>query len=113
MDRGRYVGRNRTLVTPTREEREVIYLRETLITPEAYMKRMFAAAIDQARGLRGSGMTGGQGMRRGSLRGKDNLLLRIRWRLWAMRSWDMKCVMTSVSARGFGRGPGMPICGIF
>ena len=45
------MGRKRTLVTPTREEREVIYLRETLITPEAYMKRMFAAAIDQARGV--------------------------------------------------------------
>ena len=26
---GEYIGRNRTLVTPTREEREVIYLRET------------------------------------------------------------------------------------
>ena len=48
---GEYVGRNRTLVTPTREEREVIYLRETLITPEAYLKRMFAAGIDQARGV--------------------------------------------------------------
>jgi hypothetical protein len=48
---GEYVGRNRTLVTPTREEREVIYLRETLITPEAYIKRMFAAGIDQARGV--------------------------------------------------------------
>ncbi|MGO9168410.1 MAG: hypothetical protein ACLP56_16210 [Candidatus Sulfotelmatobacter sp.] len=48
---GEYVGRNRTRVTPTREEREVIYLRETLITPEAYMKRMFAAGIDQARGV--------------------------------------------------------------
>jgi hypothetical protein len=48
---GEYVGRNRTLVTPTREEREVIYLRQTLITPEAYLKRMFAAAIDQARGV--------------------------------------------------------------
>jgi hypothetical protein len=48
---GDYVGRNRTRVTPTREEREVIYLRETLITPEAYMKRMFAAGIDQARGV--------------------------------------------------------------
>ncbi len=47
---GEYIGRNRTRVTPTREEREVIYLRETLITPEAYMKRMFAAALDQARG---------------------------------------------------------------
>jgi hypothetical protein len=48
---GEYVGRNRTLVTPTREEREVIYLRETLITPEAYLKRMFAAGVDQVRGV--------------------------------------------------------------
>jgi hypothetical protein len=47
---GEYVGRNRTLVTPTREQREVIYLRETLTTPEAYMKRMFAAGVDQVRG---------------------------------------------------------------
>ena len=47
---GEYVGRNRTLVTPAREEREVIYLRQTFVTPEAYMKRMFAAAIDQVRG---------------------------------------------------------------
>ncbi len=47
---GEYVGKNRTLVTPDREEREVIYLRETLITPEAYMKRMFAAGFDQVRG---------------------------------------------------------------
>jgi hypothetical protein len=48
---GEYIGRNRTLVTPTRQEREVIYLRQTLITPEAYLKRMFAAGIDQARGV--------------------------------------------------------------
>ncbi|MFY9744098.1 MAG: hypothetical protein WA252_02540 [Candidatus Sulfotelmatobacter sp.] len=48
---GEYVGRNRKLVTPTRRQREVIYLRETLTTPEAYMKRMFAAGIDQARGV--------------------------------------------------------------
>jgi hypothetical protein len=48
---GEYVGRNRTRVTLTREEREVIYLRQTLITPEAYMKRMFAAGFDQARGV--------------------------------------------------------------
>jgi hypothetical protein len=47
---GEYVGRNRTLVSPTRKQREEIYLRQTLTTPEAYMKRMFAAAIDQARG---------------------------------------------------------------
>jgi hypothetical protein len=48
---GDYLGRNRTRVTPTRAEREVIYLRETLITPEAYMKRMFAAGVDQVRGV--------------------------------------------------------------
>src|SRR3984957_8917496 len=47
---GEYVGRNRKLVTPTARQREEIYLRQTLTTPEAYMKRMFAAAIDQARG---------------------------------------------------------------
>jgi hypothetical protein len=47
---GEYVGRNRKLVSPTRQQREEIYLRQTLTTPEAYMKRMFAAGIDQARG---------------------------------------------------------------
>jgi len=47
---GIYVGRNRKLVTLTAEQRREIYLRETLTTPEAYMKRMFAALIDQARG---------------------------------------------------------------
>jgi hypothetical protein len=48
---GEYVGRNRTLVTPTREQREEIYLRQTLTTPQAYIKRMFAAGVDQARGV--------------------------------------------------------------
>ena len=48
---GEYVGRNRKLVTLTREQREEIYLRQTLTTPEAYIKRMFAAGIDQARGV--------------------------------------------------------------
>ena len=47
---GEYVGRNRTLVTLTREQREDIYFRQTLTTPGAYMKRMFGALIDQARG---------------------------------------------------------------
>lgn len=47
---GVYVGRNRKLVTPTAEQRREIYLRQTLTTPEAYMKRMFGALIDQARG---------------------------------------------------------------
>ena len=47
---GEYVGRNRALVSPTREQREEIYLRQTLTTPQAYMKRMFAAGFDQIRG---------------------------------------------------------------
>jgi hypothetical protein len=47
---GEYVGRNRKLVTPTAEQRREIYLRQTLTTPEAYMKRMFGALIVQARG---------------------------------------------------------------
>jgi hypothetical protein len=47
---GEYMGRNRTLVSPTREQRKEIYLRQTLTTPEAYMKRMFAAGFDQVRG---------------------------------------------------------------
>ncbi len=47
---GVYVGKNRKLVPLTAEQRRDYYLRQTLTTPEAYMKRMFAAAIDQARG---------------------------------------------------------------
>jgi hypothetical protein len=47
---GIYVGRNRKLVPLTREQRVDYYLHQTFTTPEAYMKRMFAAAIDQARG---------------------------------------------------------------
>lgn len=47
---GVYVGRNRKLVTLTAEERREIYFKQTLTTPGAYMKRMFAALIDQARG---------------------------------------------------------------
>lgn len=47
---GIYVGRSRPLVTPTAEQREQIYLRQTLTTPSAYIKRMFAAGIDQVRG---------------------------------------------------------------
>jgi hypothetical protein len=47
---GVYVGKNRKLVTMTGQERKEYYLRQTLTTPEAYMKRMFAAGIDQASG---------------------------------------------------------------
>jgi DNA mismatch repair ATPase MutL len=35
----------------TRDERRELYLEQTLTTPGAYMKRMFAAGIDQARGV--------------------------------------------------------------
>jgi len=48
---GVYVGKGRQLVSPTSQQREDIYLQQTLATPGAYMKRMFAAAIDQARGV--------------------------------------------------------------
>jgi hypothetical protein len=47
---GVYVGTGQPLVPLTNQERRVIYLDQTLATPGAYMKRMFAAGIDQARG---------------------------------------------------------------
>jgi hypothetical protein len=47
---GIYVGKQRKLVTLSNEQRKEIYLKQTLTTPEAYVKRMFAALIDQARG---------------------------------------------------------------
>jgi hypothetical protein len=48
---GIYVGKNRKLVPLTRDQRVDYYLRQTFTTPEAYMKRMFAALVDQARGV--------------------------------------------------------------
>jgi hypothetical protein len=48
---GIYVGKNRKLVPLTREQRKDYYLHQTFTTPEAYMKRMFAALADQARGV--------------------------------------------------------------
>jgi hypothetical protein len=47
---GVYVGRGQHMIPLTGREREEIYFRQTLTTPGAYMKRMFAAGIDQARG---------------------------------------------------------------
>ncbi len=69
---GIYVGRNRKLVTLTAEERREIYLRQTLTTPEAYAKRMFAALIDQARGTpwQWGGGWGGYGKRFASREGQ-------------------------------------------
>ena len=40
---GEYVGRNRKLVTLTREQREEIYLRQTLTTPEAYICLLYTS----------------------------------------------------------------------
>ncbi len=48
---GIYVGKTRKLVPMTRQQRLDYYLRQTFTTPEAYMKRMFAAGVDQARGV--------------------------------------------------------------
>ena len=69
---GVYVGRNRTLVTLTGEQREEIYLRQTLTTPGAYMKRMLGALIDQARGTpsQWQGGWGGYGERFASREGQ-------------------------------------------
>lgn len=47
---GVYVGQGQPLLPVTPSERREIYLAQTLATPGAYMKRMFAAGIDQARG---------------------------------------------------------------
>ena len=47
---GIYVGEGQPLIPLTANERREIYLQQTLTTPGAYMKRMFAAGIDQARG---------------------------------------------------------------
>src|ERR1700677_1869912 len=68
---GIYVGKNRKLVTLTTKQREEIYLHQTLITPEAYGKRMFAALIDQARGVPAwQGGIGGYGERWASREGQ-------------------------------------------
>jgi hypothetical protein len=47
---GAYVGRNRPLAPLSREGREDLYLKQTFLTPGAYLKRLFDAGIDQARG---------------------------------------------------------------
>jgi hypothetical protein len=47
---GVYVANDQPLITPTAKQRREIYLRQTLTTPGAYMKRMFGAGIDQASG---------------------------------------------------------------
>jgi len=46
---GVYVEQGRTMLPLTLAERRELYLQQTLVTPGAYLKRMFAAGIDQAR----------------------------------------------------------------
>jgi hypothetical protein len=46
---GIYVEKGRALVPMSVQQRRDIYLKQTLTSPGAYMKRMFAALIDQAR----------------------------------------------------------------
>jgi hypothetical protein len=47
---GNYVRRDQELVALTSPQRQEIYLQQTWASPGAYLKRMFAAGIDQARG---------------------------------------------------------------
>jgi hypothetical protein len=48
---GVFVPVDQPRLTLTGKQRRQIYLRQTLTTPGAYMKRMFGAGIDQARGV--------------------------------------------------------------
>lgn len=48
---GGYVGKNRPLVALTSEQRRDLYLQQTFTTASPYVKRLFAAGIDQARGV--------------------------------------------------------------
>jgi len=48
---GVYVEKDRPLVSMAAPQRREIYLQQTLTTPGAYLKRMFAAGIDQVRGV--------------------------------------------------------------
>ena len=48
---GVFVKQGETMTLLTGPQRRELYLQQTLTTPGAYMKRMFAAGIDQARGV--------------------------------------------------------------
>ncbi|HEV2687944.1 MAG TPA: hypothetical protein VGV35_05295, partial [Bryobacteraceae bacterium] len=69
---GIFVGTDQPRVPLTVQERRAIYLNQTLATPGAYMKRMFAAGIDQARGApsQWNGGLGGYGERFASREGQ-------------------------------------------
>lgn len=69
---GVYVEKGHTMLPLTFNERRELYLQQTLATPGAYTKRMFAAAIDQARGSppQWQGGFGGYGERYASREGQ-------------------------------------------
>jgi hypothetical protein len=69
---GVYVEEGHTMVPLNSKQRREIYLEQTLTTPGAYMKRMFAAGIDQARGApsQWGGGWGGYGERFASREGQ-------------------------------------------
>jgi len=69
---GVYVEKGHTMLPLTFNERRELYLQQTLATPGAYMKRMFAAGIDQARGSppQWQGGFGGYGERYASREGQ-------------------------------------------
>jgi len=69
---GVYVEKGHTMLPLTFTERRELYLQQTLATPGAYTKRMFAAAIDQARGSppQWQGGFGGYGERYASREGQ-------------------------------------------
>jgi len=69
---GVYIEKNRTMLPLTLEERRQLYMSQTLVTPGAYLKRMFAAGIDQARGApsQWQGGFGGYGERFASREGQ-------------------------------------------
>ena len=48
---GVFMPKGRTMTPLTLAQRRAYYLPQTLATPGAYMKRMFTAGIDQARGV--------------------------------------------------------------
>jgi hypothetical protein len=50
---GIYVGQYQPLITLSRGQRRELYLQQTWTTPGAYLKRMFVAGFDQARGVPG------------------------------------------------------------
>lgn len=69
---GVFVPRGGVITPLTLEQRRELYLQQTLTTPGAYLKRLFAAGIDQARGVpsQWQGGVGGFGERFASREGQ-------------------------------------------